>query len=608
MEYRLLDKINSIEDLKKIEERDLPALCEELRAYMIEIVTKTGGHLASSLGAVELIVAIHYVFNSPEDRIIFDVGHQAYAHKILTGRREQFSSLRQEGGISGFPKREESEHDAFNTGHASTSLSAMLGFARAKQLRGEKGAAIALVGDGAMTGGLSFEALDDIGNDKLPVIVILNDNEMSISKNVGGLTQNFASMRTGKMYNALKRGVVHTLETGSFGRWVSKHLGRTKNRIKHFLLPNLPFEDLGFTYIGPVDGHDVNKLIDYLKRIRDMNRPVVLHAVTRKGKGYPPAEQDPEYYHGISSAVSCCAGDEKKRCLTCSQVFGQTLCDLAEKDANIVAITAAMSTGTGLSAFAERFPDRFFDVGIAEEHAVTMAAALAAGGMRPVVAVYSSFLQRAYDQLLHDVCLQNLPVVIGLDRAGLAGEDGETHQGVYDPAFLLSMPNIVVYSPGSLNELRAMLKMALDRKEPAVIRYNRGTMPESIDESEIVFGKWSVLREIRPVTIFATGTLLPLAEKISKEHDFGLVHMRFLKPLDKELLDRCREKGSKIFVIEDNVAAAAKEIAIYCDRNVVRYAAVPDRPVTQGTVQQQRDRFGLNEHEIVKQLLALEDL
>lgn len=607
MGYKLLDSINSIEDLKSISESELPSLCDELRAFMIENVTKTGGHLASSLGAVELIVAIHYVFNSPEDKIVFDVGHQAYAHKILTGRRDSFPTLRKEGGISGFPKREESIHDVFNTGHASTAISAMLGFARAMKLKGETGTAVALVGDGAMTGGLSFEALDDIANDQLPVVIVLNDNEMSISRNVGGLTQNFASMRTGKWYNAFKQGVVHMLETSSFGKWLSKHLGQTKNRIKHFLIPNLPFEDLGFTYIGPIDGHDIKKLITYLRRVRSMNRPIVLHAITKKGKGYPPAEKDPELYHGVSSSDSQTAAYTSAIAPTCSALFGRTLCDLGHKDQRIVAITAAMPTGTGLSAFAETFPDRFFDVGIAEEHAVTMAAALAAGGMRPVVAIYSSFLQRAYDQLLHDVCLQNLPVVVGVDRAGLVGEDGETHQGIYDPALLMSMPNIAIYSPGSLSELKRMLEMALEREEPAVIRYNRGTMPEKIDDSEIIFGKWAVLRPLRPVTLFATGTMLTVAQKVAEENDAGLVHMRFLKPLDTEVLEKCRKEGTKILVIEDNVAAMSKEIAFYCDTNIVHSVSIPDCPVTQGTVQQQRDRFGLNEQEITRKLRELEE-
>lgn len=607
MEYKLLDSINSVEDLKRIKECDLPALCDELRTYMIETVTQTGGHLASSLGAVELIVAIHYVFNSPEDKIVFDVGHQAYAHKILTGRRDRFQTLRQEDGISGFPKRNESIHDVFNTGHASTAVSAMLGFARAMRLNGESGTAVALVGDGAMTGGLTFEALDDIANDKLPVLIVLNDNEMSISRNVGGLTQNFASMRTGKLYNSIKQGVVHALETSTFGKWLSKHLEHTKNRIKHFLIPNLPFEDLGFTYIGPVDGHDVKKLITYLRRVRTMNKPIILHAITRKGKGYPPAEIDPEYYHGISSA-SCQAACNNGASQTCSHVFGQSLCELAQEDKRVVAITAAMPTGTGLSDFAGIFPDRFFDVGIAEEHAVTMAAALAAGGLRPVVAIYSSFLQRAYDQLLHDVCLQNLPVVIGVDRSGLVGEDGETHQGIYDPAFLMTMPYLVIYSPGSLNELRVMLKMALKREEPAVIRYSRGTMPDTLDDTEVVFGKWSILKEICPVTLFATGSMLPLAMKIASEHEIGLVNMRFLKPLDKEILDECTSSGTKILVIEDNITAVAKEIALYCDRNIVHSISVPEYPVTQGTIQQQRDRFGLNEKEIIRQIHALEEM
>ncbi len=607
MESKLLDSINSIEDLKRIKESDLPELCNELRSYMIETVLQTGGHLASSLGAVELIVAIHYVFSSPQDKIVFDVGHQAYAHKILTGRREQFRNLRQEDGISGFPKRNESIHDVFNTGHASTAVSAMLGFARAMKLKGENGTAVALVGDGAMTGGLTFEALDDIANDKLPVVIVLNDNEMSISKNVGGLTQYFASMRTGKLYNAFKQGIVHTLETSTFGKWLSKHLERTKNRIKHFLIPNLPFEDLGFTYIGPIDGHDVKKMITYLRRVRSMKKPIILHTITRKGKGYPPAEMDPEYYHGISSA-SCRLANHDGAPQTCSQVFGQSLCELAKEDKRIVGITAAMPTGTGLTDFAKFFPDRFFDVGIAEEHAITMAAALAAGGIRPVVAIYSSFLQRAYDQLLHDVCLQNLPVVIGVDRSGLVGEDGETHQGIYDSAFLMTMPYLVIYSPGSLSELRAMLKIALKREEPAAIRYNRGTMLETLDNTEVIFGKWSKLKELRSVTLFATGAMLPLALKIASEHQIGLVNMRFLKPLDTEMLDECVRNGTKILVLEDSITAVAKEIALYCNKNIVHSISIPGCPVTQGTILQQRDRFGLNEKEIIKRLQVLEEL
>ena len=603
MDYTLLEQINSIEDLKRMKEDDLPLLCEELRAFMIETVAQNGGHLASSLGAVELIVAMHRVFDSPKDKLIFDVGHQAYAHKILTGRREAFKTLRTEGGLSGFPKREESEHDAFNTGHASTAISAALGYARAMRLNREDGIAVALVGDGSMTGGLVYEAMDDAGRDKtLPLIIILNDNEMSIAKNVGGVTHSFASMRTGKSYLAFKRGVMRALDMSKVGKWLGKHMDRFKNRVKHFLLPNLPFEDLGMTYIGPVDGHNIHKLIKYLERVKAMRRPVILHTMTKKGKGYAFAAENPERFHGVAP-FSIETGEPKYvGAKSCSEVFGKTLCALAEKNPKIVAVTAAMPSGTGLSDFAKRFPSRFFDVGIAEEHAVTMAAGMAAGGLRPVIALYSSFLQRGYDELLHDVCLQNLPVVIGLDRAGLVGEDGETHQGVYDPAYLWTMPNIVVYSPATMEELCAMLETALTRREPAVVRYNRGCLPSEPLVKPIQPSKWQTIRQNDKVTILATGTLLKLAETVADKVGCGVVHMRFLKPMDDEILSMFIEKKTKLLVLEESIAAVAPRIALRCEPCIVRSVCVPDKAVTQGSVCQQRDRFGLNEENVMRVL------
>lgn len=593
MAYRILEKINSIEDLKRLDESELPALCAEIRAFMIENVSKTGGHLASSLGTVELIVAMHRVFSSPKDKLVFDVGHQAYTHKILTGRRGAFATLRKEGGISGFPKREESEHDAFNTGHASTSISAALGFARAMKLRGEHGTAVALVGDGAMTGGLSYEAMDDAGSEKLSLVIILNDNEMSIAPNVGGISANLAAMRSGKAYNAFKRGLARVLETSSAGKWLEAHMKKTRNRIKRFLMPNLPFEQLGMTYIGPIDGHDVHKLIRYMERVRDLGKPVILHTITQKGRGYSFAETDPERFHGIAPFLVETGETIGNKSESCSAVFGDQLCTLAREDARIVAITAAMPSGTGLSRFAEEFPDRFFDVGIAEEHAVTMAAALAAGGMRPVVGLYSSFLQRAYDQVLHDVCLQNLPVVFAVDRAGLVGEDGETHQGIYDPAFLTTMPNLAVYSPGSRSELRRMLSMALEREEPAAVRYCRGTLPAKGYEAPIAFGKWLTVRPATDAVILATGTLLPIAEEVSARCGAGLVHMRFLSPMDTELLATLKRNGTRILVLEESIEAIAPRVALACSPCVVRSLAIPNQPVAQGTVAQQRSRFGL---------------
>ncbi len=595
MDYPLLDAINSIEDLKKLPERQLPALCDELRAFLIEHVSQTGGHLASSLGAVELIVAMHYVFDSPKDKLIFDVGHQAYVHKILTGRKDEFSSLRQAGGISGFPKRSESIHDAFNTGHASTAISAALGYARGMRLRGEEGLAVALVGDGALTGGLSFEAMDDAGNDRIPLLVILNDNEMSISRNVGALKNSLSAMRTNRAYNMFKRTLVRGLETSRFGRWLSKHMEQFKNRIKKFFAPNLPFEDLGFLYIGPIDGHNVKKLIHYMRRVKILQKPVLLHTITQKGKGYTPAVDDPEKFHGVAPFEIMTGKVNGKKQKSCSEVFGETLTTLAERDERIVAITAAMPSGTGLTEFAERFPDRFFDVGIAEAHAVTMAAGLACAGMRPVVAVYSSFLQRGYDQLLHDVCLQDLPVVIALDRAGLVGEDGETHQGIFDPAYLATMPHLAVYSPATQVELAQMLCMALERTEPAVVRYNRGSLPDTALVHPITFGQWESVLPPKKTTIIATGTLLPLAQWVAKKAGVGLVHARFLQPLDEQYIRYFRENDVRLLVVEESVACLGEKLALRCNPCRVRSLALPCVPIPHASISQQRDWFALNE-------------
>ena len=605
MDYPILDTINRIEDFKALDESQLPALCEELRSFLVEHVSKTGGHLASSLGAVELIVALHWVFDTPKDKIVYDVGHQAYVHKILTGRREAFSTLRSEGGIAGFPKRSESEHDAFNTGHASTAISAALGFARSQRLQGLHGHAVALVGDGALTGGLALEALDDAGESETPMLVLLNDNSMSIAKNVGGLNRSLSAMRSGKGYHALKRGIVRVLDTSEFGKWLSGHMERFKNRVKKFLLPNLPFEEFGWLYLGPLDGHDVHKLIRYLKRCKDVDRPVILHAITQKGKGYPFAVKDPEKFHGIAPFSVMTGKVNGERQATCSEVFGKALEQLAEEDKQIVAITAAMPSGTGLSHFAEKYPDRFFDVGIAESHAVTMAAAMAANGLKPVVALYSSFLQRGFDQLLHDVCLQNLPVVIAVDRAGLVGEDGETHQGVYDPAFLSVMPNLVIYSPSTNEELRTMLRMAVERQVPAVVRYNRGTLPEKPFTEPIVFGQWEIVCPLASTTIVTTGTLVPLATWVAKKNGVGLVHARFLQPLDEQLVTYFRENNIRLLVLEENTVSLASKLALACNPCKVRSIAIPCEAIPHASVHQQRDRYGLNEQTVTEALLAL---
>ena len=605
MSYPILDTINGIQDLKALDEKQLPALCEELRAFLIEHVSKTGGHLASSLGAVDLIVAMHYVFDSPNDKLIFDVGHQSYAHKILTGRKDAFDTLRQENGISGFPKFSESEHDVFNTGHASTAISAALGLARAMRLNGDRHMAVALVGDGAMTGGLSFEALDDAGQDRLPLLIVLNDNQMSISKNVGGLKNSLTLMRTNRTYNAFKRWLTGVLETSRFGKYLSRHMEHFKNRAKRFLAPNLPFEEFGILYLGPVDGHDVRKVVKYLRRCKELNKPMILHAITTKGKGYPFAVDNPEKFHGIAPFEVMTGKVSPERQKTCSELFGETMIRLAKENEKLVAITAAMPTGTGLTTFAKEFPDRFFDVGIAEAHAVTMAAGLARGGLRPVVAVYSSFLQRAYDSLLHDVCLQNLPVVIALDRAGLVGSDGETHQGVFDPAFLSTMPNLAVYAPSSQKELAAMLEMAVSRKEPSVVRYPRGSLPDVPMKTKLYFGEWEIVEPMQKTVIVTHGTLLPLAKWIAKKNGVGLVNARFLQPMDEEILTYFRDNDIRVLVMEENTVSLGGKIASAINPCRVRSIALPTEPITHASVARQREKYGLTEESVTRTLNEL---
>ena len=594
-EYPILRQLNDPKDLQALPEDKLPALAQEIRGYMVDCVSKNGGHLAASLGAVDLIIALHRVYTDEGDRLLFDVGHQAYAHKILTGRRDAFASLRLEGGLSGFPKREESPFDAFNTGHASTSISAALGMVRAKHLLHEPGHVAAVIGDGALTGGLAYEALDDGGDSRLPLVVVLNDNEMSISRNVGAMSRSLSRLRASRGYNRLKRFVVRVLENGAVGHRMSKGLEGFKNRIKRFVLQNTFFEEMGFTYLGPIDGHDIPQMIELLREARALERPVVVHVITQKGKGYSLSERNPEKFHGIApfspetGAVASSGGP------SCSEVFGETLLKLAEDDERIVAITAAMRDGTGLRPFFERFPDRAFDVGIAEEHAITMAAGMAAEGLKPVAAIYSSFLQRAVDQLCHDICLQRLPVVIGVDRAGLVGQDGETHQGIYDPAMLCAIPNLSVYEPATLSQLRAMVRMAVDRGEPAAVRYCRGTLPEGEGEEPVVYGKWATLRPAADVVIIAAGPLVETARKVAEAQNCGLVEARFYKPLDYGLLDDLRKTGCRLIVAEENVAALSLYVAAYCPELAVKPLCLPDGPMPQATVARQRTLGGVDE-------------
>ena len=593
-DYPILQQLNGPADLQALPEEKLPALAEEVRGYMVDCVSKNGGHLAASLGAVDLIIALHRVYTDEKDRLIFDVGHQAYAHKILTGRRDAFRNLRQEGGLSGFPKREESPYDAFNTGHASTSISAALGMVRAKNLLHEAGHVAAVIGDGALTGGLAYEALDDGGDSKLPLVVVLNDNEMSISRNVGAMSRSLSRLRASSGYNRLKRFVVRALETGTVGRRMSKNLEGFKNRIKRFVLQNTFFEEMGFTYLGPIDGHDIPQMIALLREAKALERPVVVHVITQKGKGYSLSERNPEKFHGIAPFSPETGAVAASGAPSCSQVFGETVLELGKEDECIVAITAAMRDGTGLRPFFDAFPDRAFDVGIAEEHALTMAAGMAAEGLKPVAAIYSSFLQRAVDQLCHDICLQKLPVVVGVDRAGLVGQDGETHQGIYDPALLCAIPHLSVYEPATLAELRAMVHLAVERGEPAAIRYCRGTLPEGGDEEPVTYGKWVTLRPASDVVIVAAGPLVEIARQVAEEQDCGLVEARFYKPLDYALLDDLRKRGCKLVVAEENVAALSLYVAAYCPELVVRPLCLPDGPMPQATVARQRTLGGVD--------------
>ena len=591
--YPILDKVNSLEDFKQLKEGELPALAAQMRQYMIENIARCGGHLASSLGVVELTIAMHRAFSSPTDKIIFDVGHQAYAHKIITGRREAFCTLRQEDGLSGFPKREESVHDHFNTGHASTSISAALGMARAMKLRGEDGIAIALIGDGALTGGLAFEGLNDAGQADVPLIVIINDNEMSISPNVGAMHRMLVNMRSSAWYVRFKRRLVRSLDTGIFGRWLSRHMENLKNRIKSFLMPVRMFEDMGFLYLGPIDGHDIDELTRMLRRAKQLHVPVIVHCVTQKGKGYAFSERNPEKFHGVAP-FSIDTGDiEAALKKSNSSVFGETMIELAQKDPLIVAVSAAMPIGTGLTEFAGRFPDRFFDVGIAEEHALTMAAGMAAGGMKPVVAIYSTFLQRGYDQILHDICLQKLPVVLAVDRAGLVGDDGETHQGVYDMAFLSTMPNMTIYSPSTQQELVHMLKLAVLRGEPAAVRYPRGSLMQAVSAQPVEKGVWEELLPIAAITVIATGAMVSVAIPVCKKLGAGLINARTVQPMDEEMLARVKSTGKRVVVMEEGVDCLGLHVSAALSPVPVARMCVPNDPVSQACVNHQRQFCGL---------------
>lgn len=587
-EEKMLEEINSPQDLKKLTLQQKKKLAEEIRNYIIEIVSKNGGHLASNLGVVELTIALHTVFNVPEDKIIWDVGHQCYVHKILTGRREKFKNLRKPNGLAGFPKSNESPADSFNTGHSSTSISAALGMARARDLQGKNNAVIAVIGDGALTGGMALEALNDAGYSKCKMTVILNDNEMSISPNVGGLNKFLGKLRTKKLYtttnNLLKKQIS---SVPVIGKPMVVGIQRIKRAIKQLVIHKMFFEDIGFTYLGPVDGHNIEKLESILKTSKQVNGPVLIHVLTKKGKGYKFAEKNPDKFHAISPFNIENGELKTPKEKDYSKVFGEKIVELAKENSKIVAVTASMKNGTGLADFAQEFPYRFFDVGIAEQHAVTMAAGMAKEGMIPFVPIYSSFYQRAYDQVIHDVAMQNLPVIMCVDRAGIVGADGETHQGTLDMAFFRLVPNLTIMAPKDFNEFEDMLEFAVGLNKPVVIRYPRGGEDAEVkfkSHAKIELGKAEVLHEVKnlenptkEVTIIAIGKTVSeavkLADRMQKEEGITpeIINARFLKPFDSEKMIQSIQRTKNVITIEDGtvingLATTVKELIV--DNNI----------------------------------------
>ena len=607
--YELLKTINDPADLRKLDRKALGQLADELRAYVLDSVSKTGGHLSSNLGTVELSVALHYVFNTPEDRIVWDVGHQTYPHKILTGRRERMPTLRQADGLSGFPKRDESVYDAFGTAHSSTSISAALGMAAGAKLKGEKRHAIAVIGDGAMSAGMAFEAMNNAGTMDVDLLVVLNDNEMSISPPVGALTNYFARLMSGRMYDTAKRYSEHVLKRLP-AMWELAR--RAEEHVKGMVTPSTLFEEFGFNYIGPIDGHDLDALLPTLANIKKLKGPQFLHVITRKGQGYKLAEDDPVLYHGPgkfnpAEGIRKAAGAKP----TYSQVFGDWLCEVAAADKRMVAITPAMREGSGMVKFSERFPERYFDVGIAEQHAVTFAAGLACEGLRPVVAIYSTFLQRGYDQLIHDVAIQNLPVVFALDRGGVVGGDGATHNGVFDYAFLRCIPNMTVMAPSDEDECRQMLSTGLALPGPSAVRYPRGAGPGAALDKPLAglpVGKGEVRRKGKRVAILAFGAMLAPALEAGEVLDATVANMRFVKPLDEALIRELAETHEILVTVEEHAliggagSAVCEVLASIKSGSQILLLGLPDRFIDHGDPARLLASLGLDGAGIVKSI------
>lgn len=613
-----LDRINEANDIKKIEPEAYDALASEIRSFIIESVSEHGGHLASNLGVVELTMALHLCMNFPNDKLIWDVGHQAYTHKLLTGRKEDFSGLRTFGGMSGFPKHKESPCDAFDTGHSSTSISAALGYARARDLKGENRTVVAVIGDGSLTGGMAYEALNNVSHLKSNMIIVLNDNKMSISENVGGLSKHLTALRTRESYMDFKMDVEKKLkQIPHVGDSVARSVKKSKDSIRQLFVKGGFFEDFGIKYIGPIDGHDIKEMVRVLNALKRLNEPVVMHVVTQKGRGYVPAEQNPSAFHGVGSFDIATGESLASKSLTYTSVFSKTICRLGKAHPDVVTICAAMPDGTGLTAFKKHFPGRFFDVGIAEQHAVTFAAGLAAGGMHPFVAVYSSFLQRAYDQIIHDVCIQNLPVVFCVDRAGLVGADGETHQGIFDLSYLSMIPNMTVCAPKNKYELYDMLYFAYQYHGPIAIRYPRGSAYEGFKNMRppIEYGKSEQMFEGEKIALVAVGSMVQTAVQVrEKLLDKGInatvVNARFVCPLDTECLDRLSRDHQWIVTMEENVlkggfgeACGDYLLAKHEDVRLI-HVGVPDVYVEHGGVDQLKKTLHMDADSIVERICS----
>lgn len=613
-----LDSMKFPEDLNYLNEEELTQLAKEIREFLVQSVSKTGGHLASNLGVVDLTISLFRCFDIEKDKIIWDVGHQSYVHKILTGRKKQFSQLRKKDGLSGFPKRNESKYDAFDTGHSSTSISAALGMARARDLQGKDFNVVAVIGDGALTGGMALEALNDAGFNKTNMIIILNDNQMSISKNVGGLSSYLNNIRLEPVYNKIKNDINETLNYTAVGKTMATSLAKLKGSIKQLVVPSMLFEDMGIKYLGPIDGHNIAQMKEVFNKAKKLPGPVLIHTITKKGKGYGLAEENPSKFHGVSSFDTKKGICETTILPNYSDEFGQTMIEIAGKNENVVAITAAMPDGTGLKKYSKDFPSRFFDVGIAEQHAVTLAAGMACIGIKPVVAIYSTFLQRAFDQILHDVCIQNLPVVFCIDRAGIVGADGETHQGMFDISYLSIIPNITIVAPKCVKELGVILKWAVEYKDgPIAIRYPKGG--DCIDFeplAKVNYGKWETLNQGKDIAIIATGRMVQnsvQAMNLLSEEDVSaeVINATFIKPLDKKMLEELSNRFTSIITVEDNIANGGFGTMVLGELNKNGYKgnfnnlAYNDIFIHQGNIEQTYIENGLDAEGIKKSALKL---